>query len=218
MALATALVVFILLLAISSGNGAVWVFIGAMMIAGVVIIWVMNLKTASDFSEDIAIENDTSVLSQIETSAPQPQPVIDEKVRALFGTTNMEKITGSIKAMYTELSGFRANNEDKPDLSTKIQEQEDMIKALTSERDEAKTLASEWEAKVVSNFDSVERLKKEVEEHEKWEVVNDEQLAAFFPTVHLGDKEEPFLASNRRQRRLMQRLSAEGYSIVRKTN
>ena len=57
-----------------------------------------------------------------------------------------------------------------------------------------------------------------VEERPVWQPVPEEDLTAFFPTVTLADsdKEKPFLSSKRRQRRLIQRLTAEGYFIVQK--
>lgn len=107
---------------------------------------------------------------------------------------------------------------DQPDLSAKLSEKEDVITALKNERDEVKAQGEKWKTKAINSTQQIEQLRQELREQPLWEMVNEEELAAFFPTVNLGDGEEPFLSSNRRQRRLMQRLSAEGYSVLKKTN
>lgn len=129
----------------------------------------------------------------------------------------MDQITLGVQVMYGELFELRAStNSDQPDLSSLVSEQESKINELTSECNKAQVARSKWEAKAISSTQEIERLRQELSSHGKWEVVNEEELATFFPTVTLGDGEEPFLSSGRRQRRLAQRLSAEGYSILKK--
>ena len=190
------------------------------------------LETEEDL-EEVIIERPGNGASGTSTPvAHQPSPVetlekialripLGEKLEALFGITDMDQITGSVKAMYTELSELRTSADSSvsdPDQSVKLGELRDMITKLTSGLEKAQTVSARWEAKAINSTQKIEQLRQEIKEHGKWEVVDEKQLATFFPTVNLGDGEDPFLASSRRQRRLMQRLSAEGYSIVRKTN
>ena len=93
-----------------------------------------------------------------------------------------------------------------------------MIAALTSERDQAQAAREKWQTKAINSTKEVAKLREELKENGKWQPVPEEDLTAFFPTVTLADsdKEKPFLSSKRRQRRLIQRLTAEGYFIVQK--
>lgn len=219
-AVATAFVVFLLLMAISSGEGAIRIVIGAIMILAVV-IWVMSKSPKITASSEQIEQVESFADASMQPEAHHLKEVITGKIRDLFGTTDMDQITGSVKAMYTELSKLRANNnEDKPDLSAKVQQQEDLMDALRSERDKAQALVSEWEAKAINSSQEVEQLKKEMEERLQWELVDEEQIEEFFSTVTIkdGDNHNAFLESKRRQRRLMQRMSAEGYFIVQKVD
>ena len=138
-------------------------------------------------------------------------------MKALFGMTDMDQIALGVVAMYGELTELRASTSSvRPSLSEKVSEQEGRITALASSRDQAQAAREKWEAKAISSTQEIERLRQEIKEHGKWEIVDEEELATFFPTITLGEGEEPFLSSSRRQRRLMQRLSAEGYSIRKK--
>ena len=142
-----------------------------------------------------------------------------ESIQQLFGTTDMKQITTGIQAMYAELEEWRTKEvRSQPDLAIKLSQLEKTITTLTSERDQAQAAGERWQAKAISSTQEVDGLRQEITKYGKWEIVDDEDLAAFFPTVTLSDSqtEEPFLASKRRQRRLTQRLSAEGYSILKK--
>ncbi len=77
-------------------------------------------------------------------------------------------------------------------------------------------MSARWEEKAISSTQEIEQLRQEIKEHGKWRPLSEEQLEKFFPTVTFrdGESENAFLESKRRQRRLMQRMSAEGYSIV----
>ena len=155
------------------------------------------------------------------TLADRPDQLVQE-ISALFGTTDMNQITTGIQAMYTELTELRegaGSDQDAPeDLTTKVSEQERIITALANERDQAQAASERWQAKAISSTQEVSELRQEMKEHGKWQPLTEAELASFFPTVTLGDgsTEKPFLSSKRRQRRLIQRLSAEGYFIVKK--
>ncbi len=146
------------------------------------------------------------IASQI---VPAEHNLIKEQVVKLFGTADMQQVTKAVEVMYGELQELRERS-DQPS------QQKGLITALTSERDQAQAACEKWEVKATSRSKEVQQLRQEIKEHGKWEVVPEEELATFFPTVNLGDGEEPFLSSSRRQRRLMQRLSAEGYSILKR--
>ena len=155
------------------------------------------------------------------TRADRPDQLVQE-ISALFGTTDMNQITTGIQAMYAELEELRegaGNDQDAPkDLTAKVSEQERIITALANERDQAQAASERWQAKAISSTQEVSKLRQEMKEHGKWQPLTEAELASFFPTVTLGDgsTEKPFLSSKRRQRRLIQRLSAEGYFIVKK--
>ena len=155
------------------------------------------------------------------TLADRPDQLVQE-ISALFGTTDMNQITTGIQAMYAELEELRegpGSDQDAPeDLTAKVSEQERIITALANERDQAQAASERWQAKAISSTQEVSELRQEMKEHGKWQPLTEAELASFFPTVTLGDgsTEKPFLSSKRRQRRLIQRLSAEGYFIVKK--
>ena len=155
------------------------------------------------------------------TLADRPDQLA-QGISALFGTTDMNQITTGIQAMYTELEELRegtGNVQDAPhSLTAKVSEQERLITALANERDQAQAASERWQAKAISSTQEVSELRQEVKEHGKWQPLTEAELGSFFPTVTLGDgsTEKPFLSSKRRQRRLIQRLSAEGYFIVKK--
>ena len=157
------------------------------------------------------------------TLADRPDQLIQE-ISVLFGTTDMNQITTGIQAMYAELEEWRAKSEGdqdalpSEDLRAKVSEQERIITALANERDQAQAASERWQAKAISSTQEVSELRQEMKEHGKWQPLTEAELASFFPTVTLGDgsTEKPFLSSKRRQRRLIQRLSAEGYFIVKK--
>ena len=155
------------------------------------------------------------------TLADRPDQLVGE-ISALFGTTDMNQITTGIQAMYTELTELReglVRNQDAPeDLTAKVSEQERIITALANERDQAQTASERWQAKAISSTQEVSELRQEMKEHGKWQPLPEAELASFFPTVTIkdGPDHNAFLNSKRRQRRLMQRLSAEGYSLVKK--
>ena len=116
--------------------------------------------------------------------------------------------------MYTELEGLRTKGESEQ--ATNPREKENQITKLTSEIKKAQAVSARWEAKAISSTQEVAELRQEIKEHGKWRPLSEEQLAAFLPTVTIkdGESENAFLDSKRRQRRLVQRMSAEGYSIV----
>ena len=153
------------------------------------------------------------------TLADRPDQLVQE-ISALFGTTDMNQITTGIQAMYAELTELRegaGSDQDAPeDLTTKVSEQERIITALANERDQAQAASERWQAKAISSTQEVSGLRQEMKEHGKWQPLTEAELASFFPTVTIkdGNDHKAFLNSKRRQRRLMQRLSAEGYSIV----
>ncbi len=155
------------------------------------------------------------------TLADRPDQLVGE-ISALFGTTDMNQITTGIQAMYTELTELRegaGNDQDAPsDLTVKVSEQERIITALANERDQAQAASERWQAKAISSTQEVSELRQEMKEHGKWQPLTEVELTSFFPTVTIkdGPDHNAFLNSKRRQRRLMQRLSAEGYSIVKK--
>ncbi len=123
--------------------------------------------------------------------------------------------------MYGELKELRARTTyDQPDLSSLVSEQEGRITALANSRDQAVAKSQEWETKAISSTQEVDKLKKEMEERLQWKLVPEEQIEAFFPTVTIkdGNDHNAFLESKRRQRRLMQRMNAEGYFIVQKVD
>ena len=144
---------------------------------------------------------------------------MSDEVVKLLGTTDMNQVTKAVGAMYGELKELRAKSlGDQPDLSAELAFKEGVITALKNERDEVKAQGEKWKTKAINSTQQIEQLRQELREQPLWEMVNEEELAAVFPTVNLGDGEQPFLSSNRRQRRLMQRLSREGYSVLKKTN
>ena len=155
------------------------------------------------------------------TLADRPDQLVQE-ISALFGTTDMNQITTGIQAMYTELEELRegaGSDQDAPeDLTAKVSEQERIITALANERDQAQAASERWQAKAISSTQEVSELRQEMKEHGKWQPLTEAELASFFPTVTIkdGPDHNAFLNSKRRQRRLMQRLSAEGYSLVKK--
>ena len=155
------------------------------------------------------------------TLADRPDQLVQE-ISALFGTTDMNQITTGIQAMYAELEEHRAlsgSDQDAPsDLVTKVSEQERTITTLTNQRDQAQAVSEKWQAKAISSTQEVSELRQEMKEHGKWQPLTEVELTSFFPTVTIkdGPDHNAFLNSKRRQRRLMQRLSAEGYSLVKK--
>ena len=188
-----------------------WMLLIGGLLAGILLF--MRERLASDEKDDE--EEEEAAL----TLADSPHQLA-QGISALFGTTDMNQITTGIQAMYAELEKLRAlsSDQDAPhSLAAKVSEQERIITTLTNERDQAQAAREKWQAKAISSTQEVSELREEIKEHGKWEVVDEEKLAAFFPTVTLGDRstEKPFLSSKRRQRRLIQRLSAEGYFIVK---
>lgn len=139
-----------------------------------------------------------------------PRIPLGEKLKALFGTTNMVQITKGVEAMYGELEELRVKG--GPTQATN----QEMITKLTSEIEKAQTVSARWEAKAISSTQEVAKLRQELREHGKWRPLSEEQLTVFLPTVTIKDgvSEKAFIESKRRRRRLMQRMNAEGYSIV----
>ncbi len=135
------------------------------------------------------------------------------QIKALFGTTDMDQITKGVVAMYAELEELRAKG--GPEQATS-QEKENMITKLTSELEKAQSVSARWETKAISSTQEVTKLRQEIKEHGKWRPLSEEQLAVFLPTVTIKDgaDHKAFIESKRRQRRLVQRMNAEGYSIV----
>ena len=191
-----------------------WMLLIGGLLAGILLF--MRERLASDEKDD---QEEEAALTLADS--PHQLGINYGEIEALFGTTDMNQITTGIQAMYAELEEHRARiSSDQPDLAAKLSEQEGIIAALTNERDQAQAAHEKWQAKAISSTQEVSELREEIKEHGKWEVVDEEKLAAFFPTVTLGDRstEKPFLSSKRRQRRLIQRLSAEGYFIVKNAN
>lgn len=129
----------------------------------------------------------------------------------------MDQITLGVQAMYTELEELRTRSLPASQENQENQEsQGNQIEKLISELEKARGVSARWETKAINSTQEVAQLRQEIKEVGKWEIVDEEELTAFFPTITLGDGEDPFLSSSRRQRRLMQRLSAEGYSILKR--
>ena len=157
---------------------------------------------------------------EILTLADTPHQLA-QQIEKLFGTTDMNQITTGIQAMYAELEELRIIGSDQKeveDLAPKVKEQESIIAALTSERDQAQAAREKWQTKAIASTKEVAKLREELKD--KWQLVPEEDLTAFLTTVTIkdGPDHNAFLSSKRRQRRLMQRLSVEGYSIVQKAS
>ena len=225
-AIAGAVVMLLLLLAISAianlpqtaAEGNVWFNILALILicfCGSVALIILRERLASHPSGQ---QNEGETLLTL-TDTPHQ---LTEGINALFGTTDMNQITTGIQSMYAELEELRegtGNDQDAPeDLTAKVSEQERIITALANERDQPQAASERWQAKAISSTQEVAELRQEMKEHGKWQPLTEAELASFFPTVTIkdGPDHNAFLNSKRRQRRLMQRLSAEGYSIVKK--
>ena len=165
--------------------------------------------------------------SRHDTDEPQEEEValtltdtphqLAEHIETFFGTTDMNQITTGIQAMYAELEEWRAkggNNQNVPEeLAPKLSEQEDMIAALVKERDKAEAAREKWQNKAIAGQQELDELRQQ------FMSLSEEELTTFFSSVILKDSrsEDAFLSSKRRQRRLMQRLNAEGLTIMRNT-
>ena len=131
--------------------------------------------------------------------------------------TRINQIAIGIQTMYAELEERRAlsGNNHSPDLAAKLSEQEHLIATLTNERDQAQAAHQKSQAQATSSTQEVSALRQKL--NKMPQPVSSKELIAFFPTVTLKDanSEDAFLSSKRRQRRLMQRLRAEGFTIMR---
>ena len=188
-----------------------WLILLGGVVSGV--IWLLRDSTGE--------EEDDSHYALADTRRQlQNAERIIEQMKELFGTTDIKQITAGIQAMYSELEEHRARGEinseqDTQNLAEKTKEQESAIEAITSERDQARAALSKWQTKAVQGQKEISSLRQKLKKVPQ--SVEEEELTAFFATVTLkdGNSEDAFLSSKRRQRRLMQRLRAEGLTIMR---
>ena len=192
-----------------------WLILIGLLIVGIV-LFVRERLADSDPAEKAEQEKE-EILTLADTDNGFAQ-----QIKKLFGTTDMNQITTGIQAMYAELEELRAkggtDQKEAEDLAPKVKEKERMIAALTSERDQAQAAREKWQTKAISSTKEVAKLREELKD--KWQLVPEKDLTAFLTTVTIkdGHSENAFISSKRRQRRLMQRLSVEGYSIVQKAS